>query len=541
MRRLSPLFFLFLACTVSTPRPAVDSVPRLAATAVAQRVVLLSFDGLGADALARQSGLTSFASLAASGASARVIPVNPTLTAPTHVSMLTGADPQVHGVLSNWFHLDGTPPERVTRGLNAEIAVETLVEAARRQGKRVGAVPFPTVDATSSRRSADFGLVYTTSVTEGRIVKLTRADFKREWVPPTWTQRPSRRTSFSPLMRARVEWSAPGGPRTDVDVVAYDTSDDRIENYDSYVVEAGDREVGVDARGWFAISREQYGSWSKLLQARPSLEVTLYWGAISRTNAYPESYRALLDAEVGFWPGEPDEHADIDVATYAEQLERLSDFLARAQTTTIRRMEFDLLLAYQPVVDQALHNFLGYDADVVRRAYAAADRAAAAVGGELDANRDALVVVGDHGLVAVESQVRLGRLLADHGFAPRWRVYATHHIAQFKRFDGPDDTDALVEMLTSTPYFEHVERRGASVIGTAFPPISLSSSSEAPLLAEPESYGHHGALNAHRELHTVLFASGRGVAPGTVGEVEQTRIARFVAGLLGIAPPNAAQ
>ena len=516
-------------------------MPRLAATAVAERVVLLSFDGIGADALARQSGLTSFASLAASGASARVIPVNPTLTAPTHVSMLTGADPRVHGIFSNWFHLDGTPPERVTRGLNAEIAVETLVEAARRQGKRVGAVPFPTVDAANSRRSADFGLVWTSSVTEGRIVKLSRSDFKREWVPPTWTQRPSRRASFSPLMRARVEWSAPGGPRTDVDLVAYDTSDDRIENYDSYVVEVGDREVGVDARGWFAVSREQFGSWSKILEAQPSLNVTLYWGAISRTNAYPESYRTLLDTEVGFWPGAPDEHADLDVATYAEQLERLSDFLARVQTTTIRRMEFDLLLAYQPVVDQALHNFLGYDEDVVRRAYAAADRAAAAVGGELDANRDALVVVGDHGLVGVERQVRLGRLLADEGFAPRWRVYATHHIAQFKRFDGPDDTDALVRMLTSTPYFERVERRGASVIGTAFPPISLSSSSEAPLLAEPESYGHHGALNAHRELHTVLFASGRGVPRGDAGEVEQTRITRFVAGLLGIAPPNAAQ
>jgi hypothetical protein len=541
MRRLSPLLFLFFACTVSTPRPAVHTAPRLAATAVAKRVVLLSLDGLGADALARQSGLTSFASLAASGASARVIPVNPTLTAPTHVSILTGADPQVHGILSNWFHLDGTPPERLTRGLNAEIAVETLVEAARRQGKRVGAVPFPTVDATNSRRSADFGMVWTSSVTEGRILKLRRADFKREWVPPTWTQRPSRRTSFSPIMRARVEWSAPGGPRTDVDLVAYDTSNDRVENYDAYVVEAGDREAAVDARGWFAVAKEQYGSWSKLLDAQPSLEVTLYWGAISRTNAYPDSYRALLDAEVGFWPGAPDEHSDIDAATFAEQLERLSDFLARAQATTIRRMEFDLLLAYQPVVDQALHNFLGYDDDVARRAHAAADRAAAAVGAELDANRDALVVVGDHGLVAAESQVRLGRLLADHGFAPRWRVYATHHIAQFKRFDGPDDTDALVKMLTGTPYFERVERRGSSVIATAFPPLSLSASAEAPLVAEPESYGHHGALNLHRELHTVLFASGLGAPHGNLGEVQQTEIARFVAGLLGIAPPNAAR
>ena len=540
---LSPLVLLSLfACTtVTRPAAVVPQPAPFAPTGVAQRVVLMSFDGLGADALARQSGLRSFETLARDGASARVIPVNPTLTAPAHVSILTGADPQVHGIISNSFHLDGTPPERVTRGITADIRVETLVEAARRQGKRVGAVPFPSVDARDDRRSADFGLVWTTSLTEPRIVKLTRADFRREWVPPTWTQPAARRTSFSPVARARIEWSVPRGPQTDVDIVAYDTSDDRVENYDLYVIEAGDEEVGSNASPWFAIDREHHGSWSKFLETGPSLDVTLYWGAISRTNAYPDSFRDLLDAEVGFWPGAPDERSEIDNATFAEQLERLADFFTRAQTVTIRRMEFDLLLAYQNAVDAALHNFLGYDEVVVRRAYQAADRAATAVGAELDPRRDALVVTGDHGLVGVEKQVRIGRLLADHGFAPQWRAYTSHHLGQLKRFDGTDDSAALIEMLTATGYFERIEKRGDVVMVTAYPPISLSTSAEPPLIAEPESYGHHGALNTHRELHTVLFASGAGVPKGPLGEIAQTKIARFVSSLLGIAPPNAAQ
>ena len=542
-RRLFPLLLLSLfacapATTTTSARMAPVAPQQLAATGRPHRVVLMSFDGLGADALAARTGLPSFDHLARTATTARVIPVNPTLTSSTHVSILTGADPQQHGIVSNWFHLPGTPADRVARGLDADIDAETLVEVARRQGKRVGAVPFPTVDARDARRTADFGLVWTSSVTEGRIVKLTKADFRREWVPPTWTQRPQRRTSYSPAMRARVEWRVSRELRTDVDVVALDTTDDRVENYDAYVIESEERELQLD-RGWFAVTRQSHGSWSKILDAE-ELDVTLYWGPISRTNAYPEKFRTMLDEEIGFWPGAPDERAEIDAATFAEQVERLADFLTRAQALTVQRMEFDLLLAYQPVVDQALHNFPGQDA-MVHRAYVAADRAVAAVGSQLDGNRDAFLVTGDHGLVPLAREVHLGVLLSQHGFAPRWRVFTSNHVAHFYRTGGQDDSDALVAMLRSSGIFESIEKKSAAshrnsgdVVAVSFPPIGLSASATPPLESRPDAYGHHGALNSHRELHTVLFASGFGVPPGTLGEIPQTRIAPFIAKLLGL-------
>jgi hypothetical protein len=541
VRRSLVLLLLSLFACAPAPPPRVvppAPAPRFAPTGVAQRVVLMSFDGLGADALLRQPGLPAFEHLARTGAAGRVIPVNPTLTGPAHVSILTGVDPQVHGVVSNWFHLPGTQPERVTRGMDVEPDVETLVEAARRNGKRVGVVPFPMMDATTPRRTADFGLVWTTSLTRGRVVQLTRNDFKREWVPPTWTSRPQRRTSFSPIMRARVEWAATRTLRADVDVVAYDTTDDARENYDTYTIENAERELELDARRWFAVTRENHGSWSKLLETAPTLDVKLYWGAISRTNAYPESYRALLDAEAGFWPGAPDEQADIDPDTFAEQLERLGEFLARAQTLTVQRMPFDLLLAYQPIVDEALHNFLGHDDRVIRRAYVAADRAAAAVGAQLDAGRDALVLCGDHGLVPIERSVRLNAFLTRHGFAPRWRAYTSNNVAHLYRFSGDDDSEALIALLTASGWFERIERKqhrnSGDLIVTSYPPISLSDSFEEPVETEPRNHGHHGALNTHRELHAALFASGAGVASGNVGAVQQTEIAGFVKALLGI-------
>lgn len=542
LRRALPLFVLTLfACApATTPGPAVaPASPQLAAAGRPHRVVLMSFDGLGADALERQTALPTFDHLKRTATAARVIPVNPTLTSSTHASILTGADPQQHGVISNWFHAPGTPADQVARGIDTELGVETIVEAARRQGKRVGAVPFPTMDARTARRTADFGLVWTNSVTEGRVLQLKRSDFRREWVPPTWTQRPQRRTSFSPVMRARVEWRVSRELRVDVDVVALDTTDDRVENYDAYVVESEDRELPIE-NGWFAVVKQGHGSWSKILDA-DKLDVTLYWGAISRTNAYPETFRTLLDSEVGFWPGAPDERADIDPITFMEQIERLADFLARAQALTVQRMQFDLLLAYQPVVDQAQHNFLGYDDAIIHRAFVAADRAAATVGSELDGNRDAFLLMGDHGLVPIAREIRLGVLLAQHGYAPRWRVFTANNVAHFYRNGEPDDADALIATLQATGFFESIEKKSAAhhrnsgdVMAVSFPPIGLVASATPPLEAKPGAYGHHGALNTHRELHTVLFASGFGIPRGNLGEIPQTRIAPFVRGLLGI-------
>lgn len=522
-------------------------------------MVLLSFDGLGADALSRQQNLPAFERLAREGASARIINVNPTLTAPTHVSILTGADPQRTGVVSNRFHFAGRPIDEVARGMDQDSDVETLVEAARRQGKRVGAVSFPTIDNRTPRRTADFGLAWTAPLAPARIVKLTRADFKHEWVPPTWTDRPQRRRSYSPVQRARIEWSIPrrspedSNIRLDVYVVAYDTTDDARANYDAYFIEAGEREIAPDARGWFAVSRERSdglrGSWSKLLDTSPTLDLTIYWGAISRNQAWPESFRTLLDREVGFCPGSPEQELEIDPATFTEQLERLADFYTRAQTITIARVPFDLLLVYHAEVDEASHQYLGApDGErVLRAAFVAADRAVGAIAEALETD-DALVVTGDHGLVTVDREVRVNRILADHGFAPRWRAYSSGAFAHLYRFSGPDDSDALVTMLDNSGLFERVEKRttashrnSGDVIAWGWPTVAVVPEDLSPAIVTPQPHGQHGGLNTHRELHPPLFAIGQGVPTGTLGEIAQTKIARFVAGLLGIEAPAAAE
>lgn len=554
LRRLLPLPLVLLSfCAPASRQPQVGPAPRFAATAVAQRVVLLSFDGLGADALAAQSNLPAFDQLARDGAHARVLNVNPTLTGPTHVSILTGADPQRTGVVSNRFHVPGTPPEQAARALGVDPDVESIVEAARRQGKRVGAVSFPSIDNTTARRSADFGLAWSEPLVRSRLVHLTRADFRREWVPPTWTARPQRRVSFSPIMRARIEWNVPRVTRTDVDVVAYDTTDDHSENYDLFLVESGERELTAANGSWFAIARRTtdgtYGSWSRILRATAQLDVTIYWGSIAKNHAWPDSYRDLVDSEAGFWPGEPEEHLEVDADVFLDQMNRLAGFYTRVQTMTIARMPFDLLLLYQPQIDQAGHQYLGAPGGerISRAAFVSADRAVGAIGDALNPG-DAFLVTGDHGLTAIGRAVQLNRLLAERGFAPRWRAFGSGNVAHLYRFGAPDDTGALVNILTTTALFERIDRKSPShhrnsgdVIAWGWPNVAISNEETAPVLETVRPHGHHGALHHHREVHPPFFAVGTGVPAGPLGEIRQTQIARFIAQLLGIAPPAAAE
>ena len=501
----------------------------------------MSFDGLGADMLARQSGLAAFDKIARDGATARVIPVTPTLTMPAHVAILTGAEPQVSGIVSNRIHLPGTPDDVETRTMSVDPDVESIIEKARNAGKRVGAVPFPTIDGTSSRRTADFGLAWSDPVVRGRVITLTRGDFKREWVPPGWTPQPQRRQSFSPILRARLEWAVPREARVDIDLVAYDQTDDAAENYDAIFLESGGFESAPDPNGWFPISLRTgdglHGSWSKVLRADLALsEVALYWGPINRNQAWPASFRELLDTEAGFWPGIPDE--SLDPQSFSEQVVRLSHFLSRAQTVTMQRVPFDLLLAYQPAIDEAAHPYLGRDERVVRDAFVAADRALNAVAGLIDPARDALIVTGDHGLIVADRELRLNRLLAEHNLFPQWRAFTSGYTAHIY---GSGDADAVVNMLTASGHFERVEKKPANahrnsgdVIAYARPGIDLSNSTDEPALVQRRAGGEHGGLNTHRELHTVLFAIGAGAPSGSLGEIQQTAIANFVLELLGV-------
>ncbi|HEX3109064.1 MAG TPA: alkaline phosphatase family protein, partial [Thermoanaerobaculia bacterium] len=266
---VSLLFALILSACAATapatrPIPTPTPPPRLTTAHAAQRVILVSFDGLSAD---RAASAPAFQRMTAHAM--RVVPVNPTVTSSTHAAILTGLPPEKTGIVSNQFHKPGTPPEQVARGLATEIEGETLVDAARNAGKRTGCIQFPFLDWLSPRRSCDFGIAYSANMTRSRMIHLRHDDFHAEWLPPAWGAPAPRHPSFSPVMRARIEWSVPDRAREAVDLAAYDTTNDNVTNYDTFYVESRTGETQVDATGWFALSAHLddglYGSWSKVI------------------------------------------------------------------------------------------------------------------------------------------------------------------------------------------------------------------------------------------------------------------------------------
>ncbi|KIU30122.1 nucleotide pyrophosphatase [Sphingomonas melonis] len=126
----------------------------LASPAAASPVLLISLDGLRpgdiSDAKARGMNLPVLSGLRAEGASAQgVVGVLPTLTYPSHTTLVTGVSPGRHGVVNNLTF----DPEQKNQGgwywYTSDVKVPTLWQAAHAAGLSTANVHWPvTVGAT---------------------------------------------------------------------------------------------------------------------------------------------------------------------------------------------------------------------------------------------------------------------------------------------------------------------------------------------------------------------------------------------------------
>ena len=82
--------------------------------------------------------------LAANGAAARgVVGVLPSVTYPSHTTLITGVPPRLHGILYNTYFDPLAESNDAWLWYAREIRVPTLVSAARSRGRTVGAVSWP--------------------------------------------------------------------------------------------------------------------------------------------------------------------------------------------------------------------------------------------------------------------------------------------------------------------------------------------------------------------------------------------------------------
>lgn len=576
--------------------PAASPRRAAAGPSASGRAILISFDGLAGARLERllsdpaKLPAGAFRRLAARGFHAiRSVPPTPSLTAVSHITHVTGALPQATGIVSNMMRDFSKPFPATISGFDAPIRAETLWQAARRQGKRVGVMSYPGADAKGPNRTADWMMTWPGDpLAPGRMRSFSRS----EWEAVEPGEAPK---SFAPARRATLSFEKTSYT---VRLLVVDGTDDGKVDYDRVIVErpeAGERrEVRVGE--WFPVEvgspEGRTGAWCRLMALAPDLsEAEVYLGPLSRSTGFPADWVRTLDERIGFWPGAPDSAtfgADSDrPELFLEQAERLVDFLTRADLLAIARLDWDLLLIYQPEVDETGHEFLLVDPrqprftaersarflGFVEQSYGLADRSLDAIGKALGPD-DSIFVTGDHGMTPIWAEISIIDILREAGLvqldgkkkvsaeSPLLPVPASGivHIYRNPRA-GRDALDRAERILRDfrvqgeSPFDRIVRREDAKDLGLRAPEsgdlivlarpgflFAKEARADGALVGERGDYGGHGYENVYPEIDATFFAAGPGIPHATVDSIGSWEIAARVARALGIAPPmNAAR
>ena len=612
-----------IGCRASAP--PTPPLPRAGVHATARRVVLLSIDGLAASRhrhLLAQRAYREPAGLAAfegwGYVVERAIPAEPSLTATSHATIATGALPGVTGIVSNRFHLPGTPITRAASGYDAPFGAEPLWVSLRRQGRRVGAIAYPACNGRAPERRADFGVVWVDgALAPAQNVTLDAAAFAALGTPP------GAPVSLAPLRRASLQVvfaTDAGVPTGEYTVVAIDASDDGVAAYDTLVVD-DDRDLAngslatVRAGEWFPLTagaphadggRRLLGAWCLLQEIAPDLSrVRLYRGAFHATEAYPRAFRERLDREASFWPGAADDRAlergvagkeGLQIDDYLTQARRFSEFFSACNRAAIAGEPFDVLLTYEPIVDEAQHALTITDPRqvwysegmaataerVVNETYLIADAAVADLARTLDLSSDALVVVSDHGIAPIWEAVHANEVLRRAGLAEMTERGGRKVVADgsqvvamasggcahlYVNLVGREPTGvvpperAAEVVAAAARAFARLELDGEPMVENALvrgelAEVGLDGPNAGDLVVfmrpgiavtggiggaehEPATYsGQHGFRSHHPEMHAVLMARGAAVPRRRRAEASLTEVAAMVSYLAGVQPPR---
>jgi predicted AlkP superfamily pyrophosphatase or phosphodiesterase len=571
----------------------------------------LSLDGASTDVLHQlyqEGALTAggFARFFQQGQVAdRLVPVNPALTATNHVSLAAGYAADRTGIVGNSFHVAGTPLLDTVSGFAAPIATETLWEAARRQGKRVGVVTWPGADDTGPRRRGDWGMTYVNELyREPVLVTLEGGAWK-----PAAAERARSLGSRSPVQEAMVQVGAHEGAQRFA-LLAVDRTDDGKADYDGLVVVPAEGADGalpapLAPGRWTdlpcqVIDKKDAPPLSavctvKLLALAPDLaSARIYFGGVFPLQAYPAGFAAELAAKGLFWPGPPDDRSlgntwagrpGIDLATWSEQSDRFTRFFGDALIAAAQRPDWDLLMGYIPVIDEAGHELLLSDprqpgfSPAQRDAFAAArrrvwqevDRELARLLGALDLRTIVVAVVSDHGMAPAHTLLDANVLLRDQGLlaadpqgkilAPGTSAYAVPGGGMIDVYVAPGHEDLLGklrDLLTGwtvdgqRPVERVLTRKEAAVVQLDNPNsgdlivflregyTSGNRLRDGKVASAPSSFGVHGYLSEHPSMHGIYLALGPGIRHGTAGTVQNPEVAGRVARWLAIEKPRPA-
>ncbi|AHN24088.1 nucleotide pyrophosphatase/phosphodiesterase family protein [Lysinibacillus varians] len=471
-----------------------------------RKIVLISFDGMKNDytkKYVQENKLPHIKQMLANGVTAKnPSTITPSLTAPSHAAIATGATPKQTGIVSNHFHEPNTAIDNEESGFQAESEVPPVWVEARKQGKTTATIAFPGANPKEEKQgdfAIYFGETWSPSTLESLTFQLASA----------WIDAP---TSYSPIKETELSIDMKNEKNRLLHILAIDSSNDQIQNYDTFIVSADKKvdadDVMVTAKEWGALSFQLKDSLSAGFYFKVKAEmqdlshpVKFYRTAVtSSLISGPKGFSDEIEQQFGFYPVQDDDSALekgwITRKEYEEISARSVMWVTKVALYIKQQYNPDLLMFYTPHIDHEQHKYLLIDPrqpdfsvkksekymGYIEWSYRLADQVVGETLNSLKKN-DALFVVSDHGMEPAHTTLFPNKVLKDAGLLT---VDEKNNInyAQSKAYAIPSGSAAHVYInlrnrekkgVVPREQYEHVR----SQIMQAFKEVKVSDNKEA--------------------------------------------------------------
>jgi predicted AlkP superfamily phosphohydrolase/phosphomutase len=423
--------------TASISPPTETASPRMYPSATPEKpgahpIIVVSFDGAPAGQVYRmmeQGILPAFSALASQGVWAEsMTSTDPSLTAPAHASLITGAFPAKTGIVSNLYHNPNDSFYWYRSGFEQPLdQVDPIWVTASRAGLTTASLFVAGGSPFLPGQTADYTIAYGVRDAYSDLEKLKLVPVRQAWEG----QAP---TSFSPPLEA--SWIIEKVSK--VYITALDSLDDDIALYDSFVLNTQrvftPNSLTIQPGEWGALildSAKGAGAHfliQNVLPARNQLRIEIYHTGVNHNTATPRPLLEGLNQKFGFFPAGPDsyalDHGWITPAQFLEMLQRSTTWMTDVTLWVYQTYQPDLLFTWLDAFDAAGHTALpadaptslqGVDPTLYQQAARAADTALASLLGQISLEETNLVVLSDHGMAPVHTTVNLNTLLQDAG------------------------------------------------------------------------------------------------------------------------------
>jgi hypothetical protein len=313
--------------------------------------------------------------------------INPTITAPSHISTITCAGPGVHGIFDN----NTWTGQGMSSGFSMPYKTETWVKRLRAGGFRVASSLYPSIDGSTKDRSADIGLSYDSPGSSPQILTIAKGATASAFIPDR--QNPDKKypievsVSSAGLVSAKTPWG---------DLSQLTLARPADVNFD--MVLAGEsRKVAVSFM---------------VLTVEP--ETTVVVSPIQVTPAMGQEFKAELDRENLVFSSLKDYRFQSNLKAYLAAMEHRRQRVVRANHLILKRTDVDAVFLYFEDLDTLLHAYIRDSSaqSEILEYLKAFDQELGDLLAAVPASAD-LVVLGDHGMSPISYVINARKILTE--------------------------------------------------------------------------------------------------------------------------------